>query len=340
MSAHTAVIGATSATSLAIPGSQPATNQTVTLVATVNSSSGNAGPSGSITFFNGSSPISGCINEAVTPTGQSVSIDCHGAFGAGSVSLTAVYTRGSGSLVASSASSPTTLNITKDSTSISLAVTKKVVRNKRATYTASVLLPVSNSGPIHPTGSIEFLDGGKPIRACLSQPLNSALTATCAVKYKSLGKHKISARYSGDPDFTGSASPVVAVQIVVGSSGAPILGFIGSTLEWTFYYHPAYTQVTVLTIFGITPGMNVTLSCRGGGCPFKQTSVPTGSSSSINLVPVFHRHRLRVGAQITLRITRPQWVGKYYSFTVRRGRGPQIVLSCLGVGQARPGVGC
>jgi hypothetical protein len=218
-------------------------------------------------------------------------------------------------------------------------VTKQVPRAKRAIYRATVVLPVSNSGPLDPTGSMEFLDRGRPIRGCLKRPV-TRLAATCRVRYSAFGSHTIAARYSGDANFGGSHSAARSVRIVNPSSAPLVLGFVGSTLQWEFAYHPRYTLVTALRANEILKGSTLILNCSGTGCPFTRRSIPSGDASSINLLPEFHKRHLGVGSQITLRIIRRHWIGKYYSFTIRPGRGPQIVLSCLGVGRRRPGVGC
>ena len=338
-SGRTAVVTATSATSLVVSPSGTLANQTMTLVATVSSSSGRANPSGSMTILNGLSAISGCTNQAVQAGGQSISVICRASFPAGIARLTAVFRPGPGVPLTGSASPLTTLNVARDSTSTSLAVTKRTVRGKRAIYTATVGLPVSNSGPAEPTGSIEFLDRGRPISSCLSRPLTH-LGATCSVKYKRLGRHDIAARYAGDSNFASSTSPARSVQIVRKSSQPAVRGFISSTLQWQFFYHPAYTQMTALRANRVVSGITVRMTCDGRGCPFSRLLIPAKSATSINLLPAFHRRHLRVGAQITLEILRPNWIGKYYSFTMRAGRGPAIVLSCLGVGRTRPGLGC
>ena len=64
------------------------------------------------------------------------------------------------------------------------------------------------------------------------------------------------------------------------------------------------------------------------------------TGSSINLLPVFRKRHLHAGSQLTISITRPHWIGKYYSFTIRAGQAPLIDLSCVAVGRTRPGVGC
>ncbi|HWE11051.1 MAG TPA: Ig-like domain repeat protein [Solirubrobacteraceae bacterium] len=337
-SARTRPVIATSViTFVASPGG-PLTNQTVTMVATVGSGSGNVNPSGSLTFFNGDTPIGNCGRQAFQSASQNVTLLCQTAFPAGTVRLSAVFTPADGLLVAGSASQ-LTLDVGKDRTSTSLAVTKQVSRDRRAIYRATVVLPVSNSGPLDPTGSMEFFDRGRPIRGCLKRPV-TRLAATCKVRYNAFGRHTISARYSGDANFGGSHSAARSVRIVNPASAPVVLGFIGSTLQWQFAYHPRYTLVTTLRANQVAKGSTLVLACSGSGCPFTQLAIPSGAASSINLLPEFHGHHLGIGSQITLRIIRQHWIGKYYSFTMRPGRGPQIVLSCLGVGRTRPGVGC
>ena len=337
-SAHTAVVSATSSTSLVASPNTLDTNQTITLVTTVTSSSGNAGPSGSVSFFDLYTPISGCTNEGVKSSSQTVTVICQTSFPASTALITAVYKPGAGSLVTGSSSPVTTLNVGRDSTSTSLAVTKKVLRDKRATYTATVVLPVSNSGPIQPIGSIEFFDKGHPIRGCVSRPL-SQLGATCTMKYTKLGKHDIYARYSGDSNFTASSSPTRSVQIVNKSTDPVVLGFISSTVLWTFNYHPAYTQVAALHAYGIAPAATVVMNCLGRGCPFTKLKFSGASGSTINLGTAFHHRHLRVGSQITIRITRPHFIGKYYLITVRAGNQPLATINCLAVGGTLPRCG-
>jgi hypothetical protein len=61
---------------------------------------------------------------------------------------------------------------------------------------------------------------------------------------------------------------------------------------------------------------------------------------SFVITPGFTRRRLRVGTRITVDIVRPNWVGKYYRFTVRSRRAPRIQISCLAPGGSIPGQGC
>ena len=339
-SARTSPVTTTAATSLAILPNNPITNQQATLVATVTSGSANAHPSGSLTFFAGGRAISGCANKALQAPSQSATVICQSSFAAGASQLTVAFSPAAGTLVGASVSAPVTLDVGRDATSTSLAVTKEVQRGKSATYAATIVLPLSNSGPLEPTGSIQFLDHGRPIPGCLARPLNR-LVATCVSSYRSVGTHQISAQYVGDSNFAPSTSASRSMHVVEHSSRPAVLGFVSSTLQWTFHYYRTYTVVTGLEADRLATGMTVVLACRGSGCPFKRLRFPVSAgASTIDLKPTFRQRRLRPGSEITVQITHSHWIGKYYSFTVRPGRGPVIVLSCLGVGKARPGSGC
>jgi hypothetical protein len=339
VSGRTATASATSGTSVvAFSQNTPTTNQAVTLVATVISNSGNANPRGSLSFFNGSDPVPGCAGKGVNG-GQTITIVCQSAFPAGVAQISAAYVADPASLVAGSSSDTTLVSIGKGPTSVSVAVTPKVAPGGRATYVATLSVPVSSAGPTLPSGSIQFLDGGQPIGACASQDLSN-LTATCSVSYPSPGTHSISALYNGDADFTGSTSPASSVQIVKGAAKAPsVRGSLGSTLGWRINYHPHYSELTALEAFAVPKGTNILVQCLGKGCPFAKWHL-TKAARTINLLSRFRHRHLSAGTRITVRLTRRHWVGKYYSFTMRAGRPPMIRTTCLAPSGAKPGVGC
>jgi hypothetical protein len=287
----------------------------------------------------------------VAPTGQSVTVVCRTSFGASTARLAAVFTPTDDSNVTGSTSPIGSVRVDQDSSAISLDASKTVNLGASTTYTATVTPPASRPGPIEPSGSVDFFDGGTPIASCLSQKLSNG-GATCTVTYQALGRHSITARYGGDANFGGSTSPAQTVTVV--RVPVQVLGTITSTMQWTFQYAPAYTKVLALVVNGASAGATVLVKCHGRGCPYANhaTAVtrasPCGGSSKrkclprgrIDLTAGFRRHRLSVGATITVMITRPGWIGKYYIFAVRARRGPRVQISCLAPGGTRPGVGC
>ena len=323
------------------------TNQVVTLVAVATSPDGS--PSGTITFANRGAPIAGCVAKPITPSSPAAA--CQTSFAAltSPEQLTAIFAPSAPNVAGFTGTA--TVTVSPDSTVTSLDVSKTVNVRATTTYTATVTPPASRPGPIEPSGSVEFFDGGQPIASCLSQALMNG-GATCTVTYKATGRHSITARYGGDGNFTGSASSSQTVGVV--PLPPRVLGIITSTMQWNFYYTPTYTKVRALAVNGASPGGSVLIKCHGRGCPFakRATAVtkikrcgPKGrrrcpTHGTVNLAPAFKNHRLHVGARINVEITRPGWIGKYYMFTVRSRRGPQIQIACLAPGGSRPGVGC
>jgi hypothetical protein len=350
---------ANTTTSLVVVASHPVANQNVTLIATVTSSQSNVAPSGAITFENGGQAISGCGSDSVAPSTQSVTVFCQTSFPASTADLTAVFTPSpTASVTGSTSGPPASLTIGKDSTSTFLTVPNPVTVGARTTYTATVV--AGDAGPLVPSGSVEFLDAGQSISGCSSQPLlkgAASSIATCTVSYSKIGSHSVTARYGGGTNFNGSGSSAQAVQFRTHS--VVILGTITATMQWTFMHTPAYTKVLALIINGARVGATVTVTCHGRGCPLgKARTLITKSKAkpckrkgkhrcpkppppgTRNLMPRFRNHRLHPGAQITVEITQPRWIGKYYTFTVRARRAPSISIGCVAAGGTRPGVGC
>jgi hypothetical protein len=252
-------------------------------------------------------------------------------------------------LVLGSSSTGQTLPVAKATTTTALDASSRVQVHASTTYTATVALAADRSGPITPSGSVQFLDGGKPIAACAAQPLSGG-GATCTVKYADTGSRSISARYVGDANFTGSGSTARAVQV----TALLVKGTITATMQWTFVYTPIYTRVINMVVNGVPTGATVQVLCHGSGCPFAKRSRTIGKPKRcspkhkhscpvpgrISLTTTFLHHNLRPGAQITIMIRRPQYLGKYYSFTMRPRKQPRVKIACLAVNAKRPSAGC
>ena len=346
------------ATTLTASPSPAVTNETVTLTATVSSAIGAPYPAGTFTFANGNATIGACGDVPVSPTAQSVTATCSIAFGASTAQLTASFTPSAGSMLIGSVSPIESLSVGPGPSSTSLDVPSAVDVGIRAIYTATVTASPTAVGAIEPDGAVEFLDAGQPIGSCSSQPLMAG-AATCAVTYRSVGAHAITARYLGDANFVGSSSATESVRAIPVSAGGPGAtggepGMITSTMEWTFYYAPSYTVVRALTVNGTPRSATVLVDCHGRGCPFarraagvaddKQCSVEMrrmcSAHGTVVITPVFEKRRLGVGARITVAITQPGLVGKCYAFTIEAGRGPRVQIACLAPGENRPGRAC
>ncbi len=345
---------------LAVPTS-PVTNENVTLIAVVTSSTVTAPPSGTVSFDIGNAAIAGCVNMRVAGFNQSVAVNCQTSFAAltSPVRLRAVFSGSPGSSVGGSISTTYNLGVKTDATTTSLDVSNPSV-NVRASVTYTATVTPGHPGLVRPSGTVEFFDAGKPMRTCVAQPLQSgdgsAVTARCKLSYNQPGAHRITAVYGGDRNFAGSRF----------SSGQPVsvrklpprvLGTITATMHWTFFYTPSYTKVLELALNGPPPGATVLMTCHGRGCPAvpprtttpvkskrcasKQSNrCPPARAVSINLARFFAGHRLQAGAQFTVAIVRSGWVGKHYLFAMRAAQGPRIKIACLAPGTTKPGRGC
>jgi PKD repeat protein len=91
-------------------------------------------------------------------------------------------------------------------------------------------------------------------------------------------------------------------------------------------------------------GSKVTLKCRGKGCParqFTKTAVSRELDSGEKIsglvrVRRFRHRALRPGARLSIWVTKPDRIGKYTSFTVRRAKAPRRKDGCVPPSATRP----
>jgi hypothetical protein len=344
-SARTDTITAPSTTALQSNSAAPFAGQTVTLIATVTSAAGSVKPAGTVDFRDGGTAVPGCTG---LPLGSSApTAVCQTSFPASVANVTAAYSAAPGTFITGSTSSPTTLIVGRALTSVTVAASGHVSLGAKTTYTATVHPPAGSS--LTPTGRVTFTDSGKTIKGCGSKAL-AAHKAPCSIKYLGLKQHRISARYSGDANFAPSAS--ITSHVLV-QPQAPS-GFVAVFMSWSFNFTLHATRIAQLDATGLSVGIHIAVTCSGGGCPFASRAMTVSAhgkcgkpakrgcvaAPSFNLASIFHRARLHVGTRVAVAVTHRGWVGKYYRFTIRKGRKPAIDVSCLAVNGTRPGVGC
>ncbi len=336
-----------STTTLMVPQSPVVTNQAVTLLAEIASSAGSA--SGTMSFTANGTAIPGCIAEPIASANSFALCQTSFSVSASPEQLAAIFTPDSSSSVAGS-TGVAALNVGPDGTFTSLSSSRSFVPvGESVTYRA--LVSPAHHGLIQPSGAVQFIDNGKLIRSCTSEPLQSLsglLAATCTVRYNQAGTHRIVGTYNGDLNFSSSSSNIVPVPVQV-------LGTIEATMQWSFRLAGSYTTVLAFNLNGAPVGPTVRISCHGGGCPFAERAITVRKFSScprdrgkcarhriraVNLAPALENHRLRPGAHLIVAITRSGWIGKRYLFAMRADKGPHVQIACLAPGAARPGTGC
>jgi hypothetical protein len=289
---------------------------------------------GTMTFTANGKPIKGCTRISIdaAPTQPVI---CHATFRAASHPLAAYFTPTAGTFVQASTSAQVSLTVSRLATHLALTSGRSATLGSRFTYRAR--LTPSASGALAASGRITFEDGGKTIPGCAHAPLSKGI-ASCPVTYDGLASHTITASYAGNRNFAPAHTPVNHVAVKPESPR----GVVNAFMSWTFAYGPTSTGVRSLTISGLAKGTEITLLCHGAGCAFSQhiATLAHHHGRSLNLTPLFRHRRLHAGATLVVRVSHANWLGKYYRFTIRRGRKPALLESCLAAGGTRPSVGC
>jgi hypothetical protein len=165
----------------------------VTFTATVTSGSGT--PTGSVTFKDGSTTIgTGTLSGGVASMSTTT-------LAGGSHSITAVYS--GDATFNGSTSSVLTQTVNKGVTSTTIASSlNPSKKGQTVTFTATVT-------PSGATGSVGFYDGKK----LLGSKTLSGGVASFATSSLAAGTHSISAKYSGDANYSGSTSAVLTQTV-------------------------------------------------------------------------------------------------------------------------------
>ncbi|MDX3240124.1 Ig-like domain repeat protein, partial [Streptomyces sp. ME03-5709C] len=196
------VVPATSTTVLAVSPNPSVCGQPLTLTATVTVVPPGTGvPSGSVTFFDGNTPLGTAM-----VVGNTATLLLPGGLGAGTHSLVAVYS--GNSCVASSAGSALATVGKAGSTTVLTTTPNPSLSGQTVTMTATVSAAAPGGGT--PTGTVTFFDGLTPIGTA---PVVGGV-ATLTKSNFSVGVHTLTASYSGSTCNNPSTSAAVLQQVV------------------------------------------------------------------------------------------------------------------------------
>ena len=215
--------------------------QTVSLTASVNVTGGGSGsPTGTVSFDDGGSPISGCSSQTLSAG----TAGCTTSFiSAATHTLTAVY--GGDANFATSTADPVSQTVdAAATTTVDTASANPVVTGESVTYVALVTRTAPASGTA--VGAVTFSDAGNPMAGCDTVTLSDGVAA-CTVAHAVTGEHTIVAVFSGDADDLSSTSapltaPVDQDATVTTVTSTPNPSTSGATVTVT------------VTVKALTPG--------------------------------------------------------------------------------------
>ncbi|MGO8897662.1 MAG: beta strand repeat-containing protein [Isosphaeraceae bacterium] len=191
--------------------------QSVTFTATVAPSSGSGSPSGSVTFYAGSTPLGTATVSSKKASLKTTSVPV------GSQAITAVYSGDTNYAPSTSAVLSQTVN--QDSTtSTAKSSANPSVYGQSVTYTATVKAASPGSGT--PTGKVTFYDG----TTNLGNGTLSGGTATLPTTFFIIGSHSITAVYAGDPDFTTSTASALSQTVNQAGTTTAVVSLVDQSI--------------------------------------------------------------------------------------------------------------
>ncbi len=194
-------VGLATTTTLASSANPSVFGQAVTLTATVKPSSGSGTPTGTVTFYDGSTSLGTATLANKRATLKTTAIPL------GSQTITAVYSGDATFATSTSAVLNQTVNPDSTTTKVSSSA-RTSVYGETVTFTATVKAAAPGSGT--PTGTVEFYDGSTDLGP---GTLGATGTATFTTSSLPVGTDPITAVYSGDDDFTTSHSPALSENV-------------------------------------------------------------------------------------------------------------------------------
>ena len=112
---------------------------------------------------------------------------------------------------------------------------------------------------------------------------------------------------------------------------------LGATLSIQSLAYLRYTVVRKLRVTGLSGGERIEVRCRGKGCPKRARTHRTTArkAGTVVLDKLLRRARVRPGATLEIRVTKPAAVGRFTRVLFRPRAAPRITRSCLAAGTGR-----
>jgi FG-GAP-like repeat/Putative metal-binding motif len=99
-----------------------------------------------------------------------------------------------------------------------------------------------------------------------------------------------------------------------------------------------YTKFTAMRVIPVRKGDRLRLTCRGRGCPLKKKTITVRKDKRRqSLLKYVKGAKLRRGAQLQLRVTRPQTIGRITRWRIRVPKTAKITRRCIRPTAKKPG---
>lgn len=99
-----------------------------------------------------------------------------------------------------------------------------------------------------------------------------------------------------------------------------------------------YTTFTSMKVLPVRAGDRLRLTCKGPGCPLRRKRIKVEKrKSGLSLLRHVRGAKLRRGAVVQLRVTRPGTIGRVTKWKIRAPKGVKITRQCLRPGAKKPG---
>ena len=248
--------------------------QSVTYTATLPAAGLGAVPTGTVTFYDGTTAIG---TAAVASTGiASLAVN---SLGVGSHSISATYGGNSNYLSNSSAAVVQTVG-QSTSTTVASSSSDPSVYGQGVTYSATVL-PAFAGAP-SPTGTVTFMDGNQVIG---TGTLAGGVATFTPSGILAIGSHSIGAAYGGDADFHSSTSARVTQVVNKDATGAAVSVAPGPSVF-------GQSVTLTATIAAAAPGSGT----PGGTVTFKNGTANLATVTLVNGSASYTTSALSVGS--------------------------------------------
>lgn len=110
-----------------------------------------------------------------------------------------------------------------------------------------------------------------------------------------------------------------------------------SLISTNWEFGRTFTRLRALIVRNAPAGARISVTCTGGGCPFKGTKRKTvpRDLAPISLKPFFGNARLRKNAKVAVQITAAATVGRTYTYRIKLGELPSQSIVCRRPGESK-----